>query len=174
MTLVHNNENRDAPVNAQPAVMRIRVGELVQEVSEGVRPAYGSGDRIEGVAIQRETGDAIAQEDDEPQGSFVYRPSDNDRALHAGKQNGVRFRVLTPPSSVKAPDITHGDIVGVADAGSDHYGRIVQEGYTADPDGDGTSTTFSRANGNLLAVGVARESQAESDELVRIERRLDI
>lgn len=168
MTLVHNNENRDAPVDAQPAVERIRVGELVQEVANGVRAAKGSGDRIEGVAIVRETGDAIAQEDDEPAGSFVYRPSDDDRALHAGKQNGIKFRVLTPPDSVTAPDISFGDVVGVADAGSEYDGRIVHEGYTAD------GVTHSRANGNLLAVGVAREAESTSDELVRIERRLDI
>jgi hypothetical protein len=71
-----------------------------------------------------------------------------------------------------APDIGLDNVVGVIMMDGSNYGSgypvAVEEGYTADPDGDGTSTTYNRDNNNFLALGRADEKVTDHGEQVGV------
>lgn len=86
-----------------------------------------------------------------------YQPSE-DAAI-------VKIRTIDDDGA-PSPTIGHRDVIGVADADG-LEARIVQEGYEYDANGDGAATTFSRANGNFVAIGRAyRPGRQNGDEVM--------
>lgn len=91
-----------------------------------------------------------------------YQPSE-DAAI-------VKIRTLEDEGG-PAPAIEHRSVVGViddadGDAPAGVVGRLVEEGYTADANSDGTSTTFDRASGNFLAIGRAYRPGKQNGETI--------
>lgn len=161
----------------------IDVGELVFNLDTGgVRRADGSDARIDGVAVFPKTGDAISEDEDDATYG-VYVASEDDRVAYGANTQSDRFNALTIEDGGQgnsAPSIEHGTVVGLvdptnADAPDGVKGRVVEEGYSADIDGDGAATTFNRSNGNFLPLGLAYKDSATSfDTLVEVERRTDL
>ncbi|WP_226041178.1 hypothetical protein [Natrinema sp. DC36] len=84
----------------------------------------------------------------------------------------VKIRTIEEATAgiTASPNIGHGDIVGIVDESDadapTSTGRIVEEGYTNDENDDAASTTFSRANGNFLAIGRAYRPGKQNNENV--------
>lgn len=174
MSLIINDVHEQ--IKGDLVVEDVEPGELVSLVEGGVRRLRaGQDDRVDGLATFPNAGDAIAEDEDDAAGSFLYRASDNDRVPHGLRQNGSEGRVLTVANSGSqnpVPEISYGDIVGVPATGKhEHYGRIVQNGYT-----DANNQEFTVSKGNLIPVGIAREHGTTQgyDELIRVSRRLDL
>lgn len=134
-----------------------------------------------GVAEAHRSGDQIADEDDTTE-AISFLASENERASFGGDADRDVIKVRTAEDTggnEAAPSISDGDVVGVIDTSAgtltstaEYQGRVVQEGYD---DGEGTPTTYNRANGNFYAVGVAyRDESSEFDDVVRVEVRKDL
>lgn len=159
-------ESFDRPNQSGVANESIEPGTLVTDNGAGVNLLSFADDDYTGLALydpeylSAEDEDAIASGEYEVDDRVKYHPSE-DAAV-------VKIRTPTDDGGA-APSISHGDIVGVvdesaADAPVGVQGRIVEEGYQADGDGDGASTTFSRDNDNFLAIGRAyRPAQQNGD-----------
>lgn len=101
---------------------------------------------------------------------------ENDRVPYGGYEDGAVIRPLTISDSgngESAPDISEGDVVGVADTTvgdgeTDWAGRVVQEGYS------NGATTFNRSNDNFVVIGeappqgVGQLSVTSFDEQIRV------
>lgn len=158
-------------------------GELVFAVEGGgVRKAAGTDSRIDGI-VDTVSGDHIAEDPYDFRTNiedFTYKPSEDARAsFFAGGEGGAYLRVRTPTDEgYTAPNIQQWSVVGIPDIAG-YEGRLVEEGYTADPDGDGTDTTYSRSNSNFLAVGLALPAssqvpQTAFDDLFHVQYRPEL
>lgn len=124
-----------------------------------------------GVAEAHRAGDQVAEDLDDT-GSIFFDASENDRASFGGDadRDVIKVRTAEDNATDGAPNITDGDVVGVADNGAEYDGRLVEEGYT-----DAGATTYDRASGNFYAVGVAlRDGSTAFDDVVRVEVRKDL
>lgn len=178
-------ESADRPYTSRVVSTDIRTGEIgATDGSNGAEPfdagSHGD-DNLLGVATQPRRGDYIAEEEDVTT-NYLYEAAEDDRASFGGDEDrGVIKARTIEDAGGSAPSIT-GDrtVVGIIDssdanAPSGAKGRLVEEGYTADADGDGTSTTFNRTNGNFYPLGVAyRDESTSYDEPVRVQVRRDL
>lgn len=162
----------------------IRPGELVYaETGGGFRLATGVDGRVDGV-VEDLADDHIAEHDEDFRASiedFVYDASEGDRAQMGGGEDRARLRLRTPSDDGTSdpPGIQAWAVVGIADAGTEYDGRIVEEGYSP----DGGTTVYDRASGNFLAVGLAAASDpkthsasgfTEFDGMIHVIRRADL
>lgn len=160
------------------------------------RPALGSDPRVDGIAAAPRSEAWTAWDDDDfraDYADFVYKPQANysettadpatDPMPFGDYTDGAKARLWTPNDQgdttlFPAPNIGRWDVVGVPDI-TEYEGRIVEEGYTADPDNDGVNTTYSRANGNFVPVGLAIAAadnvpQTNFESLVHVVARKDL
>lgn len=150
-------ESADRPSQSGLADEQITPGVFVSDGGAGVtRFAFADGD-YDGLALYDP--EWLSAEDEDAIANGYYEVDDRVR-YHPSEDAAVVKARTIDDDTVAAPSIGHGDIVGIVDdsdanAPGTPQGRLVEEGYTSDADGDGTSTTFSRANGNFLAVGRA-------------------
>lgn len=161
-------ESADRPYHSGVANEAIEPGELVHDGGAGVtRFAFADGD-YDGLAVYDP--EYLSAEDEDAIASGEYAAGD--RVRYQPDEHGAVLRARTlEDSGGPAPSISHGTVVGViddsaADAPSGVVGRLVEEGYTADINGDGTSTTFDRATGNFLAIGKARRPGKQNGETI--------
>lgn len=151
---------------------------VIDNVGVGLELVDGDEGYWDGVALHPDSG-AWAHDHDEDTDPLVYQASENDRASYNGYEDGAIVRALTTADdTAPAPSISEGDVVGVVDTTNadapDARGRLVEEGYSADVDGDGAATTFSRANGNFLAVGRAGNLNGETVTAYDVECRVEV
>lgn len=164
---------RSGPVN-EP----IPIGTACTRVAGSVELLDGTDNTdFDGVADSPRRGEYIAEEADESS-DFTYQPASAktedsrggviaDRAPLRGSADGDVIRIKTPTDNGTdpAPNISDGDVVGVAAAGTAFEGRIVQEGYTAN---DGTEYSESGA-GTFIPLGEAdKDGSTEFDDPVRL------
>lgn len=140
----------------------IRTGELIY-VKNGTAYRATDSDGVEGIAMGVGSAPWIAEHDEDyrqadpndPLAPFVYSPSQKlPMPYYDLREDGQRMRVRTVDhsSTLAAPNIQGGDVVGVIDK---HEGRVVQEGYSSG------GTTYDRATGNFTPIGQARGNAAE-------------
>jgi len=148
----------------------VYAGELVNSDAGSItRFAYSDSD-YDGLALYdpefmaAEDEDAIADESVEVGDLVKFAPDEDAAVVH------VRTIEETTDGVTTAPSIGHETVVGVVDSGDadagDFDGRIVEEGYTNDENDDTTSTTFSRANDNFLAIGEAYRPAKQNGDSV--------
>jgi hypothetical protein len=163
-------ESADRPQKSGVANVAITAGEGVVAGPNGVEPATADSD-FDGVATYEP--ELLAK--DESRDGIVPRDETyeaDERVPHGGDEDGARVRLRTiEDESAPAPAIGHQTTVGFidpssTDAPADSAGRIVEEGYTADADGDGATTTFNEANGNFAPVGEALRPAQQAGETV--------
>lgn len=160
-------ESYDRPNHSGIAQEDIHVGTIVAETSAGqVNLTDDSDTSADGLALAPRRGDYIADEPDETT-NFKYKSADNDRVPYADLNEAAAvFKARTVKSgATNAPDISDGDVVGIAQKDDDAFrGRLVEEGYQ-----DGSpGTTFNTSSNNFTVVGVAhRDSSSGFDEAVR-------
>lgn len=153
-------ESMDGYAGSNVAAEDVAPHEIVTDtVGTGVELADGDEASWDGIAMAFNHAEWI-HDHDEDTDPLVYQASENDRVPYGGYEDVAVIRPLTiDDDTVAAPSIQEGDVVGVPDTTSTDApaspGRVVEDGYTADADGDGAATTFSVANGNLLPVGRA-------------------
>lgn len=168
-------ESADRPYRSGIVNEDVDVGTVVAFDSNSkfvnVDAATHSQEDLVGVADFHHTGDAIS-EDDEDTSYGTFLAAENDRASAGGREDGavIKVRTIVDNSTDPAPDISNGDVVGVADVGSGD-GRIVQEGYS-----DNGGTTYGRSStGDFVPIGKAdRDSSTSFDDPVRVEVRTDL
>lgn len=103
----------------------------------------------------------LSAEDEDATSFGTYESGD--RVRYHPREGGARVRIHTIEETAdgvtSAPSIDHMDVVGIVDEtdgdAPTSKGKIVEEGYTNDENGDSTTTTFNRSNNNFLAVGYA-------------------
>lgn len=160
-------ESADRPYQSGIAQEDIPVGTIVERTAAGqVNLTDDSDTAADGLATAPRRGDYIADEPDETT-DFEYKSADDDRVPYADlDEAGAVFkaRTITDNSTDPAPDISDGDVVGVAQKDDDAFrGRLVEEGYT-----DDGATTYDSGSDNFTAVGtVYRDSSDGFDEAVR-------
>lgn len=151
----------------------VYAGELVHDDGAGVsRLTFAAADGEFGLARYDAT--AFAREYDDEVRTQKYDPTDDqrDRAQYQPFEDSMVARPRTiDDDAAPAPSIGHRDVIGYvdetnSDAPADAEGRVVEEGYTTDLDGNGTSTTFSRANNNFKAIGVAYRPGRRNGEAI--------
>lgn len=142
---------------------------------------------FEGVVEAPRRAEYIAEESDEGS-DFVYKagdqPDDLSDAGHLVIYGGnadadvIRVRTIVAEGDVgdTTPSITDGSVVGYVKTDetngltASNAGRIVEEGYSTDQDNATGAVTYSRANGNFVAIGRAtRDGSTDFDETVRVE-----
>lgn len=161
-------ESADRPPQSGVANEQISPGELVFDDGTGVKQfAFADGDYT-GLALYDP--EYLSAEDEDAIASGVYETGDRVR-FHPSEDAAVVKVRTAEDNGQPAPNIGHRDVVGViddsdADAPAGHVGRLVEEGYTADADDDGTSTTFNRSNDNFLAIGRAYRPGRQAGENV--------
>jgi hypothetical protein len=171
-------ESADRPLKSALAAEAIVAGELV-DATGGATPLAFDG-RFDGVATYEP--EFLARDDQNEVVDETYEV--DQRVPHGGDADRDRIKARTiDDEAAPAPAIDHQDVVGVVDASSadapaDSDGRIVEEGYTTDLDGDGVTTEFSEANGNFTPIGIAvrpgrllGDTVTEYDHPVRVEVR---
>lgn len=162
-------ESADRPPQSGVANESITPGELVTDDGAGVNKFSFSDGDYDGLALF-EPEYVLAVDEDEVTYPGTYDTGDRVR-FHPSEDAAV-VRVRTPEdNSQTAPSIGHRDVVGViddsdGDAPAGSVGRVVEEGYTADANGDGTSTTFNRSSSNFLAVGRAYRPGKQNGDTV--------
>lgn len=175
-------EQADRPPQSAVANESIYAGELLHNDGDGadvLTYAATDEDSTGHTGLARYDTEAMAAETEEDVVEEVY--DTGQRIQYQEQEADSRLRIRTPEDNGTdpAPSIDHQNVVGIVDAAGDtiasageFQGRIVQEGYT---DNAGTPTTYSRANSNFKAVGVAyrpgqRAGQAEDrfDHPVRV------
>lgn len=176
-------ESTDRPNQSRIAGSDVAPGEAVAPTgSNTVRPFDGSQDTLGeflGVADNPLTGDQIAVDDDDSSPP-LYEAAEDDRVIYNGDADGDLIKIRTAEDTggnEPVPAITDGTVVGFVDTSagslsstSEYHGRLVEEGYT-----DGDATTYNRANGNFIPVGVAYRDEGEQyDTPVRIEVNRDL
>lgn len=161
-------ESYDRPNESGIAQEDIHVGTIVVQTASGqVNNTDDANTTADGVALAPRRGQYIAKEADETT-TFEYLAAEDDRVPYASfDEDGARFkaRTIEDNGTDPAPDISDGDVVGVAHTGdSAHRGRLVQEGYT-----DNGGTTYgSSSTGGFTVVGRAlRDGSTGFDEAVR-------
>lgn len=158
MALEFYVEQADRSPQSGVANESIYAGELVNDGGNGV-DVLAFADSATDVGLARYDAEAMAAEWEDDVVEEVYDV--DERVQYQPQEDAAILRVRTIDNdTATAPSIGHRDVVGIIDdsdanAPTGAEGRVVEEGYTADADGDGTSTTFSRANGNFKAVGRA-------------------
>lgn len=177
-------EEADRSLKSAVAGEDILVGLLVEEQGDGtVDVVDDSSTRWDGIADLNHRGGFIAEDWDDPS-DFTYDASASNvldkLVAYGGNEDGAKLqcRTIKDPEDgdADALSVDDGTVVGVAQvADADYYGRVVQEGYS-----DGT-TTYDRATGNFIPVGVATQNSNQSyhatvgfDDLVRVEVRDDL
>lgn len=150
-------EQADRSSQSGVADEQLAPGTLISNDGAGVNLlSFADGD-YDGLALYDP--EYLAAEDEDTIASGLYEVDDRVK-YHPSEDAAIaKVRTLTDDGG-PAPSIGHQTVVGVidesdADAPSGVKGRLVEEGYSADTDGDGAATTFSRANGNFLAIGKA-------------------
>lgn len=161
-----------------PATENVPEGDLVTLTAAGAELAdAGDHSHVGGIALNLEAGDNIADHEyDYATGidQFVYKPAVNkdsddmfpnkdDRPPVRGRIDGSgvcpRTTVESTAGTTAAPNIAEHAVVGVVDTSAADApaaaGMIVEEGYVNNENGDTTSTTFSRSNGNFIPLGRA-------------------
>jgi len=168
MALEFYVEQADRSPQSGVANEEIYAGELIHDDGSGVDTLlFADGPenvglaRYDAEAMVAEWGEDIVEEKYDAGQRVQYQPQEDDSIQ--------RVRTIDDETA-PAPAIGHRTVVGVVDetstdAPSNAGGRIVEEGYTTDLDGDTTSTTFSRANGNFKAVGVAYRPAQEAGQV---------
>lgn len=162
-------ESSDRPYLSGIAQEDIHVGTVVARTGAGqVNLTDDSDTSADGVATAPRRGDYVAKEADETS-DFLYKSSENDRVPYASlDEAGAVLRARTIKSgATNKPDISDGDVVGIAQKADDNFrGRLVEEGYQ-----DGSpGTTYNTSNSNFTVVGtVYRDSSTGHDEVVRFE-----
>lgn len=137
----------------------IKAGTFVNNEGTGADLADAQDARVDGLALFSEEfmvgedEDDIVAEEYEVDDRVKYAPFEGGAIVHGRTIEETTDGVTT------APSISHETVVGVVDTSDANApaspGRLVEEGYTNDEDDDGTSTTFSRANSNFVALGEA-------------------
>lgn len=176
-------ESADRPYVGRLAAEDIHVGTLVADNGSDLYERFDAAEhsRIGYLATAPRRGDYIAKEPDETT-TFEYLASENDRVPALPLVDGDVIKVRTAGDTggnEAAPNITDGDVVGVIDTSAgtltstaEYEGRIVQEGYT---DGEATPVTYSRANGNFVALGKALKDDVNAfDEPCRVQVQRDL
>lgn len=161
-------ESADRASQSGLANEAIAPGTLVRDDGAGVNQlSFADGDYT-GLALydpehlSAEDEDAIASGEYEAGDRVKYHPSE-DAAV-------VKVRTIDDQGG-SAPAVGHGNIVGIideadVDAPAGVKGRIVEEGYTHDGDGDTAATTYSRDNNNFLAIGRAYRPGKQNGDTV--------
>lgn len=152
-------------------------GELLYADSNGVGKATYSDGMILGVCENFADSHLAVNEYDYRSGIDQFTYDTGDRVKFGGAEDGARLKVRTIGDNGTDPaaNVTEWDVVGIADKSS-LAGRLVQEGYT---DGASTPVTYNRSNGNLLPIGIARNTAAsipsnEYNDLVDIVYRSNL
>lgn len=141
----------------------IRPGELIYfQEGGGCRRATGADDRIDAI-VEDFADDHIAEHQEDYRQSmedFTYDVDDGDTLAAGGGEDSARLRARTPSDNGSAdpPAIQQWSIVGIADAGGDYAGRLVEEGYSP----DGGTTVYERASGNFNPLGMAAGSDPKT------------
>ena len=161
-------ESADRASQSGIANEEVAPGTLVRDDGNGVNVlSFADGDYT-GLALYDP--EYLSAEDEDAIASGVYAVDDRVKYHPSEDAAVVKIRTIENEGGT-APTIGHGDIVGVvdetaADAPAGVKGRIVEEGYSHDGDGDGAATTFDRASGNFLAVGRAYRPGRQAGETV--------
>jgi len=120
---------------------------------------------VDGIVTHRQRGPHLP-EHDEDYSEPKYEAGDFPVPVQES-EDGMYVMPFTPrDESLASPAIDRNDVVGVVNLNGRSV--VVEEGYTADPDGDGTSTTYNRSNGNFLALGLADEDETGHGEQVQV------
>lgn len=150
-------ESADRPSQSGLANESLAPGVLVSDDGTGVAKfAFADGD-YDGLALYDP--EWLSAEDEDAIASGTYEVDDRVR-FHPSEDAAVVKARTIDDDTAPAPNIGHRSVVGVVDdssvdAPAAPQGRLVEEGYTTDIDGDGVTTEFSRANNNFIAVGRA-------------------
>lgn len=162
-------ESADRASQSGLANEQIAPGTLVSDDGAGVNLlSFADGDYT-GLALHDP--EYLSAEDEDAIASGLYEVDDRVKYHPSEDAAVVKVRTIDGADTDPAPAIDNKTIVGVvdesdADAPSGAQGRLVEEGYTTDIDGDGVSTTFSRANGNFIAVGRAYRPGRQNGDTV--------
>lgn len=158
-------ESADRPAQSGLADEEITAGELVYDDGAGlVRADFADGD-VSGVAEYSEEYLSAFDEDDVADETYDI----GDRVAYGGNADGdvVKVRTAEDNGTDPAPSIGHRTVVGLLDdsstvaSASEFKGRLVEEGYT-----DNAATTYDRATGNFIAVGVAYRPAKQNGDTV--------
>jgi len=171
-------ESADRPYTSRQAAEDLPVGTLVTtDGNDMFVLADANDERLDYLVTKPLSAPHIAYDSDDSLEDRVYEADDRRApALPLVDGDIVKARTVTESTDgvTSSPDIQAGDVVGVpdtsdADAPSEG-GRVVEEGYTNDENDDATDTTFERANGNFLPLGVAlRDEETKFDAAVRVQ-----
>lgn len=182
MALEFYVEQADRSPQSGLANEEVYAGELVHDDGDGVDVlSFADTDGTVGLARYDAQAMAAEWEDDVVEEKYLPNDETRNRVQYQPQEDSAIVRVRTiEDTAAPAPAIGHRTVVGVvdetnADAPANARGRVVEEGYSTDLDGDGTTTTFNRENGNFKAVGVAYrpgqragEALTEYDDPVRV------
>lgn len=164
---------------AAEAGTRVDEGDLVTLAGDGtVHPTDPATDAVvDGIVPHRNMGQHLPEHEYDYTEAF-YEEGAFPVPFYELEDGGKLLPYTVRDEDAPAPSIGLDDVVGVILMDGSNYGSgtpvVVEEGYTADPDGDGTDTTYSRSNGNFLALGLADEVVADHEEQVgvRLKSRL--
>ena len=170
-------ESADRAYSSRQAAEELHVGTIVTTDSNDMYVnADAQDNRLDAVVTKPRSAPHIAFDEDDEDPTRTYE-ADGRRAPALPLADGDVIKALTITETTDgvttSPDISEGNVVGVVDTSNadapDNAGRLVEEGYSNDENDDAAATTFSRANGNFLALGVAeRDSESKFDAAVRV------
>lgn len=131
----------------------------------------------DGIVPNLDRGDHLAEHDEdytEPQYEGDGTFGGSDRVRYAPQEKVSVVHGWTPhDDAAPAPNISREDTVGIILMDGSSFGSarpvLVEKGYTADPDGDGSDTTYNESNGNFIPVGDAEAKQTDNDGLVGVQ-----
>lgn len=138
-------------------------GDLVaREVGGGVHTLDPtSDDDVDGIVVHLRLGDNIAEHEEDFKSGIVDYPYEGDGTVDSDRvpiavpeQSGTWRPHTIADDTLAAPSIQRNVRVGIPAISG--VSGIVEEGYAADPDGDGTDTTYSEDNGNFIPLGEAK------------------
>lgn len=161
-------EEADRSAHSGLANEKLAPGTLVTDDGSGVRKVQFADGDYDGLALHDPEYLSAPEEDEVAPTQYDV----DQRVRYHPQEDAARVRVRTlEDSGGPAPSISHRSVVGIvdetdADAPSGVVGRVVEEGYQADASGDGASTTFSRANNNFLAIGIAQRPGQQNGDTV--------
>lgn len=163
-------DQSDRSARSGVAAEAVVAGELVFDNAGSVRRVEFADGDYDGLALYDP--EFMAAEDEDAIANDAVEVGDLVR--YAPKESAARLYIRTLEESTAgvttAPSVGHEDVVGFVDTSDtnapDAEGRLVEEGYTNDEDDDATSTTFSRANNNFIAVGEAYRPAKQSGDSV--------
>lgn len=155
-------EEHEKSLDSEFANGTIYEGDLVvRETGGGVHTVDPTTDTdVDGIVVHLRHGDNIADHDEDFRtgiDNFPYEGDGtpgSDRPSFAVPEQSAIWRPHTvADDTLAAPNIQRNVRVGIPAISG--VSGIVEEGYTADPDGDGTATTYSEANDNFIPLGEA-------------------